>query len=180
MERITDGGRQTVARWALVLALALLAGCGRSDDPAPAAADSLAQAPADSISVLALLWERHPGHVPVAQRLAQLCEQGGRTEEALAWWLKARAADAPQNRPPYWLDLARLYHTLGRDSLAVPALDSLLAERPDWPEALYNRGALAVNTGDEATARRHWSRLLELAPDHAMAGRVRSWLEARP
>jgi tetratricopeptide (TPR) repeat protein len=158
----------------------LLAGCGRQDPPATVPADSTIQATPDSIAVLSLLWDKHPGHVPVAQRLAQLCEQQGKTEQALDWWLEARAADSPDNRAPYWLDLARLYHDLGQDERAAAALDSLLAERPAWPEALYNRGALCVNTGDPQGARRLWQRMLVLAPQHPMAERVRAWLEANP
>ena len=160
---------------ALLLALAL--GCSRKDETAEAPADTLQTVSTDSISVLSVLWDRHPGHVPVAQRLAQLCEQEGRLEESLAWWIRARHSDAPDNRPAYWLDFARLQHSIGHDIAAAASLDSLLAVRPEWPEALYNRGALCVNTGDAAGARTHWTRLLELAPEHAMAARVTEWLQ---
>ncbi|MCA9784053.1 MAG: tetratricopeptide repeat protein [Calditrichaeota bacterium] len=166
----------------LLVAL-VLASCGgpQKSTPAPAqeSQDSLASAPTDSIAVLSVLWDRHPGHVPVAQRIGQLLEEAGRNEESLVWWRRAREADAPENKPAYWLDHARLLHALRRDTEAAACLDSLLESRPDWPEALYNRGALCVNTGDAAGARRHWSRLLELAPDHPMAERVSAWMSSQ-
>lgn len=161
----------------VVLATALLSGCGHSP-PQPMAAWRIAPvmrtqhatgAPAGSADAA-----EAAGHAAWAQQL-----QGeGRPAEALRAWRLA-AALAPQD--------AQVHHHLGIALAQQGQLgDALLALRradalaPDNPALLNNLGYVLLLDGQAEPARRLFDRVLQLAPEHRRARQNLARLEPLP
>lgn len=161
----------------VVLATALLSGCGHSP-PQPMAAWRIAPVmrtqhatgvPAGSADAA-----EAAGHAAWAQQL-----QGeGRPAEALRAWRLA-AALAPQD--------AQVHHHLGIALAQQGQLgDALLALRradalaPDNPALLNNLGYVLLLDGQAESARRLFDRVLQLAPGHRRAHQNLARLEPRP
>jgi len=93
-------------------------------------------------------------------------------QEALG---RAVAAD-PQDPLAHALLAATLRH-LGDPGAATAEADAALRLAPDMPEALFEAGAAAAETGDAARARRLWQRLIALDPDGGLADEARAGLQ---
>ena len=64
---------------------------------------------------------------------------------------------------------ATAYRSLGRFPEAEADIDEALAEAPDDPAALLERGILRQRSGDLAGARDDWQRAMDLSPDSGTA-----------
>jgi tetratricopeptide (TPR) repeat protein len=76
------------------------------------------------------------------------------------------------------LDAGVLLARLGDRQEAIPYFERAVTARPRSANALFNLCLMFVATDQAPAARPLFERFLELHPDHALAGRVRGWLDA--
>lgn len=70
-------------------------------------------------------------------------------------------------------DLATCYHQLGQHDKALEILDKVLAYRPGFPQALYNKGVvLQVGKQNAGAAIEVWEELLRANPNYPMRAEV--------
>jgi len=93
---------------------------------------------------------------------AQLLGRLGRTEEAIAEYDRAVAADP--NHSEYYLDRAELHRRRGDATAALADYAAAIEASPPYPEPYYNRADLEFELGDIEAAVRDLTRVLELAP----------------
>ena len=93
---------------------------------------------------------------------AQLLARMGRTEEAIAEYDQAIAADPHHSE--YHLERADLYRRQGRFDLAMADYTAAIAAGPPYPEPYYNRADLNFELGQLENAVADFSRVLDLDP----------------
>jgi predicted Zn-dependent protease len=103
-----------------------------------------------------------PGNDEVRLRVAEILERTRHAEEALPHFeeLRRRQPDSPA----VLLGLARCHHQLGQTAEARDLLDALLAGHPDDPQALGERGRLALAVGNAGGAESWLRRAADRAP----------------
>jgi tetratricopeptide (TPR) repeat protein len=103
----------------------------------------------------------------------------GDTDTALSAY--RRALDLQVSAPEeVWLNISSVYsEQLGDSKQALNALSKALSIKPDYIDALFNRGHVAEQCGDHSLAVESFSRVLQLAPRHAAAlARLADTIEA--
>lgn len=108
--------------------------------------------------------------------LAVALEELGRTEEALAAYDRALAADGS-----YWqavFNRGLLLRKQGRDSAAMEMFRRVLELNPGHAASHYELGVLHGARGAVARAREHLEAALAAEPEHPRAGRIRRLLAA--
>src|ERR1700733_5317290 len=83
-----------------------------------------------------------PGHPGVLNNLGVVLEKLGRLEEALARYEQVRRSTPPH--PGLLNNCAVVLRKMGRGAEALERFDQALALKPDYAEALANRGKLLV------------------------------------
>ena len=69
------------------------------------------------------------------------------------------------------------YRLLDTPELARVDLETVLARKPDQPDALVEMGAVALQEGKRDAARQYWLHAIRVAPKAASADAARRWLE---
>ncbi len=98
---------------------------------------------------------------------AQLLSRLGRTQEAIAEYDQAIAADP--NHGEYHLDRAELHRRRGDAQAALADYGAAIEAGPPYPEPYYNRADLEFELGDVEAAVRDLTRVIELDPAMADA-----------
>jgi tetratricopeptide (TPR) repeat protein len=98
---------------------------------------------------------------------AQLLGRLGRTEEAIAEYGRAIAADP--NHSEYHLDRAELHRRRGDTTAALADYAAAIEAGPPYPEPYYNRADLEFELGDLDAVVRDLTRVIDLAPTMANA-----------
>ena len=93
---------------------------------------------------------------------AQLLARMGRTDEAVAEYDEAIAADPHHSE--YHLERAELYRRQGRFELAIADYSAAIAAGPPYPEPYYNRADLNFELGEMENAVTDFTRVLDLDP----------------
>jgi predicted O-linked N-acetylglucosamine transferase (SPINDLY family) len=107
-----------------------------------------------------------PGHPGVLNNLGVVLEKLGRLEAALDKYEQVRRSTPPH--PGLLNNCAVVLRKLGRGPEALERFDQALALRPDYAEALANRGKLLVEQlGRPGDGLASLDRSLALRPDHA-------------
>jgi tetratricopeptide (TPR) repeat protein len=88
----------------------------------------------------------------------------GREDEAKAVF-EEMAANDPEGLADTLFERGREAFNAGSTAAAVQALEQALLAKPDHPRAHYMLGLAYANSGDNAKAKEHLKRFLELAPD---------------
>jgi tetratricopeptide (TPR) repeat protein len=94
---------------------------------------------------------------------AQLLSRLGRTQEAIAEYDQAIAADP--NHGEYHLERAELHRRAGDAAAAMADYTAAIEAGPPYPEPYYNRADLEFELGDIEGAVRDLTRVIDLAPD---------------
>lgn len=93
----------------------------------------------------------------------------GDSDTALAAYQKALDLNVSQPEE-VWLNISSIYSEhLGDPKRALKALSKALLLRPDYTDALFNRGHVAEQCGDRGLAVESFSRVLRIAPAHTAA-----------
>jgi tetratricopeptide (TPR) repeat protein len=117
-----------------------------------------------------------PGFYPAYIRLGALCQHTQRPDEALKFF--QAAARLQPNHPEPFLYLGNLYASQGKNDAAREAFMRVIELAPSWPEghlALAKLYLIAYN--DRAKARYHFSKALELNPNHPLRQKILDTLE---
>ena len=113
----------------------------------------------------------------IQNNLAVVMSKQGRFEEAeRIFWRLAR--ENPSFAEPFY-SLAGIAGDHQQYDSALAYYDSALARRPNYPEALNNKGWIYTQLGEITRARESWQMAIQLRADYAAAGRnlVQSWIE---
>jgi tetratricopeptide (TPR) repeat protein len=103
----------------------------------------------------------------VSSRLAELCYESGRFDEAATHYRKVLALDPDDAATLYRLGL--VYFRAGHEAEAIEALNRAAAVRDGFWQAFYLRGAVFRSIGGVDEAERDFVTALELAPDANLA-----------
>jgi tetratricopeptide (TPR) repeat protein len=138
---------------------------------------SVAAAGAPPAPVLRLLTElrgrvaRNPRDLAALVGLASLYYDAGKFPQAIPYYRRALALD-PAN-PDTRTDLATALHATGDDLAALSEIDRVLATRPNFPPALFNRGVVAASIGRHSEAVESFQKFLKIAPGGERADAAR-------
>jgi len=137
-------------------------------------------APGDSIGAqireLEAMWQKHPVHAPIALQLGNLQAEAHNHAEAIKYYRAFLELDTARDAWEIRLDIAKELYLMGMSDSSRMELLAAAADHPDHPGVLYNLGALAANGSDTVSARRHWNRLLTVAPSSPEAENARAGL----
>jgi regulator of sirC expression with transglutaminase-like and TPR domain len=153
---------------------------------APAAQDAPAGAPPGNpvggggppAPVLALLNDLHariarnPDDIAALVELGNLYFDAQKFDQAIGYYEKALKLD-PTN-PDVRNDEAAALHSTGHDLEALHQIDRVLAERPHFPQALFNQGIILRSMGRRSDAIASYRAFLAAAPRDPHAGDARS------
>jgi Tfp pilus assembly protein PilF len=84
------------------------------------------------------------------------------------------------NRADLFVLRASARHAMGRKAEARADLDAALHIVPNYPEALVERGALKLESGDTRGAEQDWQTAVNRAPNSEAAAAARARLSALP
>jgi Tetratricopeptide repeat len=119
---------------------------------------------------------RNPKDLAALVQLANMEFDAQKFDKAADYYARALALD-PGN-PDVRTDYATALHQGGRDIDALKQLDAVLAERRDFPAALFNRGVVLQAIGRRTDAIADFRRYLRIVkPDDARAAAARSALQ---
>jgi hypothetical protein len=119
--------------------------------------------------------QRNPNDLSALVNLANLYFDAGKFAQAIPYYKRALALD-PGN-PDTRTDYATALHGNGDDLQALRELQTILAKRPDFPEALFNEGVVANAIGRRTEAIAAFKRFLKVAPNDQRADDARTALQ---
>jgi cytochrome c-type biogenesis protein CcmH/NrfG len=119
---------------------------------------------------------RNPKDLAALVRLGNMEFDAQKFDKATEYYTRALALD-PTN-PDVRTDYATALHQSGHDVEALKQLNAVLAERHNFPTALFNRGVVLQAIGRRTDAVADFRRYLQTAkPDDARAAAARSALQ---
>ena len=116
----------------------------------------------------------NPRNISALVGLANLYFDAAKYAQALPYYRRALALD-PTN-PDTRTDYATALHGDGDDLPALAELRRVLAERPDFAQALFNEGVVDTAVGRRTDAGTAFRRFLKVAPNDAHAAQARAAL----
>jgi hypothetical protein len=119
--------------------------------------------------------EKNPKDLSALVGLASLYFDAGMFPRALPYYERALAID-PDN-PDTRTDYATALHDTGADLASLRELDTVLAKRPHFKEALFNEGVVASAIGRRSQAIDAFQQFLKVAPDDQRASDARTALK---
>jgi tetratricopeptide repeat protein len=105
----------------------------------------------------------NPNDLAALVTLAGMYFDAGKFDQAIVYDKRALALD-PGN-PDVRTDYATALHQTGHDLDALAQLDSVLAKRPAFVPALYNRGVILASIGRRTDAAAAYQRFITAAPN---------------
>jgi len=111
-------------------------------------------------------------------QLGEMYLQRGEYEKAVAVWRKALEQDPNQAAFSYYVG-ATLTEHLGKPQEALTYLLQASKSFSNAPEMLYALGSCYRGLGDKENMRTNWEKLLQVAPNHPDAARVREILAGK-
>ncbi len=118
---------------------------------------------AGRLTELEKMSEGDPGNADYKTQIGNAYYDLGQYQKAAEAYeasLRLRPGDAAVET-----DLASCYHFLGQEDKALNLLDKVLASRPDFPQALFNKGLVLVEgKHDTKGGVAIWQRLLQANP----------------
>ena len=111
--------------------------------------------------------EAHPYNVDAIERLAAVCVQQGKLDEAAR--LLREVLDKKPDSPLSHFDLANLLYGLGRTEEAKAHYEAAILLKSDYADAHYNLGVVLEALSQPAIAMVHYERALALKDDNARA-----------
>lgn len=117
-----------------------------------------------------------PGHTGALYALGMCYQRDERAEEAIATYRQLLEVDSTHHNALY--NIGHIHFTLLEDyPTALDYFQKTVRFAPDYHDAIYMRGACYEAMGNSELARREYSYLLQLAPNHAKAaGRMNTLL----
>ncbi len=117
---------------------------------------------------------RNPSDLAALVELARLYVVAAKYPQAIAYYKRALALDPanPATRSAY----AAALHGQGDDLRALRELESVLAKRPNFPEALFTVGVVAMALGRRSEAADAFKGFLKVKPGDSRAGDARKAL----
>jgi len=131
--------------------------------------------PAPVMQILSQLKARiakNPRDIAALVELGDLYFDASKFDQAADYYRRALALD-PTN-PEVRNDTAAALHASGNDLEALREVDRVLAERPGFPQALFNRGIILGSMGRRSDAIVSYREFLKVAPKDPHAGDARS------
>jgi len=119
--------------------------------------------------------QRNPNDLAALVSIANLYFDAAKYAQAIPYYKRALALD-PGN-PDTRTDYATALHGKGDDLVALHELESVLAKRPNFPEALFNEGVVANAIGRRTEAIDAFKRFLRAKPGDQRAGDARTALQ---
>lgn len=117
-----------------------------------------------------------PGLYPAHIKLGALCQQTQRPDEAAQ--LYQTAARLQPNNPEPLMHLGNLYASQGKNEAAKQAFMRAIELAPSWSEGHLSLAKLyLIAYKDRAKARHHFSRALELDPNHPLREKILKTLD---
>jgi tetratricopeptide (TPR) repeat protein len=105
----------------------------------------------------------NPSDLAALVTLAGMYFDAGKFDQAMAYDKRALALD-PGN-PDVRTDYATALHQTGHDLEALAQLDAVLAKRPAFVQALYNRGVILASIGRRTDAVAAFTHFIAVAPN---------------
>ncbi len=105
---------------------------------------------------------RNPRDIAALVGLGNLYFDAAKFDQAVTYYARALALD-PTN-PDVRNDEAAALHATGHDLDALREVNRVLGERPDFPQALYNRGIILGSMGRRSDAVVAYREFLRVAP----------------
>ena len=186
----------------LFISAVILAGCGQSSTPPPSAPMntpppgmqqpavtppppqqlSLYMVPLDqsgfsmeTIQANKKKIDQEPNNVQALVSLGDANFMIQRFEKSQEYYERALKAD-PKNINAR-LSLSNCYIFMQKPDEAIKQLDQLLAMQKDYPEALFNKGLILLQSKrDTAGAKKVWTQLVQAHPEHELAQQVKNEL----
>ena len=118
--------------------------------------------------------QKNPNDLGALVSIANLYFDAAKYGQAIPYYKRALAID-PAN-PDTRTDYATALHGKGDDLIALRELESVLAKRPDFPEALFNAGVVANAVGRRSEAIDAFKHFLKVKPTDQRAGDARQAL----
>jgi len=119
--------------------------------------------------------QRDPNDLPALRSLGNMYVDAGKYPQAITYYARALGLD-PSNVQTR-TDYASALHGAGQEQAALVQLKAVLAERPDFPQALFDEGAVAAAAGQRTLAIGAFRRFLQVAPEDQRAGDARAALQ---
>lgn len=119
-----------------------------------------------------------PNDVGATYALGMTYQQAGRTEEAIATYTNLTKLDSTNGNAYY--NIGYIHFTALEDYVtALELFQKAVQVAPDYLDAIYMRGACNEALGNVELAKREYSYLLQLAPNHAKAAQRMNALLAK-
>jgi tetratricopeptide (TPR) repeat protein len=116
--------------------------------------------------------EREPNDVQALVGLADANFMIQRFEKSQEYYARALKTD-PKNIKAR-LSLSNCYIFMQKPDEAIKELDQILAMQKDYPEALFNKGLILLQSKrDPIGAKQVWTELISTHPDHELAQQVK-------
>lgn len=118
--------------------------------------------------------QKNPNDLAALVSIANLYFDAAKYAQSIPYYKRALTID-PAN-PDTRTDYATALHGKGDDLIALRELESVLAKRPDFPEALFNQGVVANAIGRRSEAIDAFKHFLKVKPTDQRAGDARQAL----
>ncbi len=117
------------------------------------------------LAELEQLSAKDPKNADYRTRIGNIFYDMGRYEKAVDYY--NQSLDLKPRDPKVETDLAVCFHYLGQQDMSLKTLDRVLEYKPDFPEAMFNKGIVLI-TGkkDIMGGIAVWEKLLQLHPDY--------------
>jgi tetratricopeptide (TPR) repeat protein len=185
----------------IYLSAVILAGCGQSSSPTPSAPMSsppgmqqpaMTSPPPQQLSLYMVPLDQagfsmetiqankkkvegEPNNVQALVSLGDANFMIQRFEKSQEYYERALKAD-PKNINAR-LSLSNCYIFMQKPDEAIKQLDQILTTQKDYPEALFNKGLILLQSKrDMAGAKQAWTQLVGKHPDHPLAQDVKGEL----
>ncbi len=117
------------------------------------------------LAALEQLVAKEPDNADFRTRIGNIYYDMRQYDKAVAYY--RQSLDLQPQNPNVETDLAACYHYLGQNDKSLEILDRVLGYRPDFPEAMFNKGIVLISgKKDVKGGVSVWEELLRSNPDY--------------
>lgn len=131
----------------------------------------------DAIASFQKVLDQDPANSAALVGMGDALVGQGKLDEAVSYFEKAIDQTQDEVIP---FNVAEIYFNQGKADKAIQYYKLAAERKPDWPEPYLKLGFAYLNTGDMASARASFEKVLEVAPDSPQAAAAKQTLASLP